>query len=438
MGSPLDALNAPSSLTARRQAASNLPGQFELPPPSTLPFATGGGHQKYPSLSSSLNAMHHTATSNVSNGNLLTPPSGSTSDSNNGGPSMQNGNIHSNHGGPILPYTPTLFGTPGGSYHTGFTPQPQSWHGPNPLFPPRPMFSPSLGSLVRNNTNSPATTEGQPHQSASQYDMQGLPPFQPMTISPPPSVTPTSQSQAQQQQQAMTNSILSHPNHMRAPSQSSPMTSGDGLGKISPPVTNQGGSYSSSVSQQSAYAYSGPSPVQQSPQSASAPVSRVSPQLAQNQMQSHQMQQHFQHPPFPSYTMPAMPGPIMTNVHHPNGRMSMQGNMQGGNLPPTFNSGYMANTSMYSNQRPHSPQQGPTERPFKCDQCPQSFNRNHDLKRHKRIHLAVKPFPCGHCDKSFSRKDALKVRPKLDPSLILPNASIAPHSGKRLRQARLY
>jgi uncharacterized Zn-finger protein len=48
------------------------------------------------------------------------------------------------------------------------------------------------------------------------------------------------------------------------------------------------------------------------------------------------------------------------------------------------------------------------DRPFKCDQCPQSFNRNHDLKRHKRIHLAVKPFPCPSCDKSFSRKDALK------------------------------
>ncbi|CAK7239571.1 MAG: hypothetical protein STHCBS139747_001002 [Sporothrix thermara] len=48
------------------------------------------------------------------------------------------------------------------------------------------------------------------------------------------------------------------------------------------------------------------------------------------------------------------------------------------------------------------------ERPFKCDQCPQSFNRNHDLKRHKRIHLAVKPFPCNYCEKSFSRKDALK------------------------------
>ena len=60
-----------------------------------------------------------------------------------------------------------------------------------------------------------------------------------------------------------------------------------------------------------------------------------------------------------------------------------------------------------------TPQSGdnakPQDRPFKCEQCPQSFNRNHDLKRHRRIHLAVRPFPCSHCEKSFSRRDALKV-----------------------------
>lgn len=50
----------------------------------------------------------------------------------------------------------------------------------------------------------------------------------------------------------------------------------------------------------------------------------------------------------------------------------------------------------------------PPARNFKCSACPASFARNHDLKRHARIHLAVKPFPCGYCDKSFSRKDALK------------------------------
>jgi uncharacterized Zn-finger protein len=41
-----------------------------------------------------------------------------------------------------------------------------------------------------------------------------------------------------------------------------------------------------------------------------------------------------------------------------------------------------------------------TDRPFKCDQCVQSFNRNHDLKRHKRIHLAIKPFNCETCGKT--------------------------------------
>lgn len=48
------------------------------------------------------------------------------------------------------------------------------------------------------------------------------------------------------------------------------------------------------------------------------------------------------------------------------------------------------------------------DRPYKCDECVQSFNRNHDLKRHKRIHLAIKPFACDKCGKQFSRKDALR------------------------------
>jgi hypothetical protein len=96
-----------------------------------------------------------------------------------------------------------------------------------------------------------------------------------------------------------------------------------------------------------------------------------------------------------------MNGPIMSNVHNPGNQMALVGgmNMQ---YPPQHMGG-----AMYGHPNQHQQQ---NDRPFKCDQCPQSFNRNHDLKRHKRIHLAVKPFPCGHCEKSFSRKDALKVR----------------------------
>ena len=47
------------------------------------------------------------------------------------------------------------------------------------------------------------------------------------------------------------------------------------------------------------------------------------------------------------------------------------------------------------------------EKPFRCSICNQDFSRNHDLKRHQRIHTEVKPF-IGICGKAFSRKDALK------------------------------
>lgn len=49
-------------------------------------------------------------------------------------------------------------------------------------------------------------------------------------------------------------------------------------------------------------------------------------------------------------------------------------------------------------------------RPFECDQCPLAFARNHDLKRHRRLHEPVKPFSCDVCGKKISRKDALMVR----------------------------
>lgn len=47
-------------------------------------------------------------------------------------------------------------------------------------------------------------------------------------------------------------------------------------------------------------------------------------------------------------------------------------------------------------------------RPHQCDQCALSFDRSHDLKRHRESHSGARPFVCPSCDKSFTRKDALK------------------------------
>ncbi|KAI1643627.1 uncharacterized protein F4817DRAFT_319632 [Daldinia loculata] len=113
--------------------------------------------------------------------------------------------------------------------------------------------------------------------------------------------------------------------------------------------------------------------------------------------------------PLPSYTLPqtmgggsTVGGPIMSNMTNPGGQMTIMNGIgtMGHGYHPT---GHIVNQHLYANSHPIT-----QDRPFKCDICPQSFNRNHDLKRHKRIHLAIKPFPCTFCEKSFSRKDALK------------------------------
>lgn len=403
MGTALDALSAPPSLTARRQAASNLPA-FELPPPPLPHFATNVV-QKFSSFPTSNPPPQ--ATSAVSVGNLLTPNSNSDSTSPTGGISNNNQN---NSG--ILPYTPNSYwpsGTGTSPYNTGFTP---TWQGSNAFFPTRGMFSPSLGSLVRNSTNSPSTGEGQGLPPPPPYDLNVLPPFQSSMSAPPNLASPL-----QHQQQAMSNAMISSQNSMPPTSQSPPISSSEAMGhKAASAPGLYGGSQPSSTPQQASFPYNAPSTIHQSSHSASAPpTSRISPRMGPSPVNNTPSQAHFVRPPYPSYSLPAMQGAIMTNVHSPGSQMSMVGNMQHG-VMPQFNSGYAANQqTIYNNQQHQHQQQVPNDRPFKCDQCPQSFNRNHDLKRHKRIHLAVKPFPCDYCDKSFSRKDALKVRPLWEP-----------------------
>ncbi|KAL4805790.1 hypothetical protein BDV18DRAFT_13106 [Aspergillus unguis] len=227
----------------------------------------------------------------------------------------------------------------------------------------RDPFSPSLNPpLLRNPTSSPGET----------YDMsQQLPPFQ---IGTGPPAHP-------------------HPHPMLS---SHPLPSNDPY----MPKASSAPAYGA-VQQMSSPGY------QSFPSGAplgAPPPMHLPPRIATNPP-------NYSRQPWPSYSLPAMPGPVMSNVHSPGGQMSMINPLHQG-LLPGFNSGHLANMQqMYGGHPPHPMHGsvGPTnDRPFKCDKCPQSFNRNHDLKRHSRIHLAVKPYPCTNCDKQFSRKDALK------------------------------
>ncbi|KAI0798556.1 hypothetical protein BC629DRAFT_1285792 [Irpex lacteus] len=59
--------------------------------------------------------------------------------------------------------------------------------------------------------------------------------------------------------------------------------------------------------------------------------------------------------------------------------------------------------SLRTHQRLHAL----VDRPFKCTSCPASFARNHDLKRHVKLHDRT-AWKCLGCDKVFSRRDAIK------------------------------
>lgn len=382
MGSALDAPhNHASSLTARRSAALNLPN-FELPPP---PHAN---YQKYPNYSG--------APSAAGVGNLLTPPpntSGETLGSISAGMSSQSGSTSTP--GMAAQYNNGYWTAPS-SY--GYNSQQQQhqqqqqqqqqqnqWNqsSASSYQSRNSMFSP-MAPLVRNNTNSPATSESIPPPSYEMNQQQSLPSFQSSMSSSTPNSLSSNNLQHQQSQLMMLNATQPQP---------SPNTV---------PTSNIYGNQPTVSTPQQAH-FSSSYGTQHSPMGAQS-NSRISP-LSANPQSQHQ---HYSRP-YPSYSLPAMPGAVMSNIHSPNHQMSMVGGMSNG-MMSGFNSGHAASMQhMYSHHGPGS-NNLPNDRPFRCDQCPQSFNRNHDLKRHKRIHLAVKPFPCKHCDKSFSRKDALKVR----------------------------
>lgn len=233
------------------------------------------------------------------------------------------------------------------------------------------------------------------------YEMnQQLPPFTPSSV---PSNMPTMS--AQHQPHHLMNSSTpvssSAPQHQHSPAHAQE--------PFRPPPTPTYSYPPATTPQQASFSYStGPSPTHQSPLTGGGPMPRMSPAVSHGSIPSLPSNPTPSHHPYQrSYgNYVPQPSPVYTNVNNPNGQLSLVGAVHPG-MMQGFNSGHAAAMPHFMAHQQH--QQQPTnDRPFKCDQCPQSFNRNHDLKRHKRIHLAVKPFPCTHCDKSFSRKDALK------------------------------
>ncbi|KAG9248050.1 hypothetical protein BJ878DRAFT_413608 [Calycina marina] len=370
------------SFTARRSAASTLPN-FQLPPPDHLSAL----HSKYPSYSHTSQTQTTPSVSNVPTppvglGDALSPLASSIN-SNSSSASSSSAPAYQPQG---MNYWPAPQSAPSYQYGSGpsISNAYQSYSG-------RPLYSPPTNSFSSRNPSSPTASEGLPPPP---YDL----PF------------PTSMaSSGGNQQQGLSTLAPQHQPHQihtnpmrssqqksssQAPSQS-PLHVTEPYGGRPPPTPTYY-TPASTPQQPSFPAYTQQSPTQHSPNTSGPTQNRVSP------VSAHSMQapQGFPPRPYGGYNLPAMAGPIMSNIHNPGSQMALVG----GNVQMQYQPHPMQNPIYHHSGQ----QQQQNDRPFKCDQCLQSFNRNHDLKRHKRIHLAVKPFPCGHCEKSFSRKDALK------------------------------
>jgi hypothetical protein len=392
---------AAQSFTARRPAANQLP-TFQLPPPDHLPI-----HKYQPAYAPSTTQPSPAAS------NVLTPPVGLPSDGLSPLASSVNSGSSGSSAGGVPPYQQSMgyWPTPGSnsSYtYSAAPPMPTTFATGQPNYNMgRPMYSPM--SFPNRNTNSPTAGEGlppPPYEISLPSFSNGMSAGQQQSL---PTLAPQQQSQAQQQQnqqhqhqQHLGSNNMSQPPATQAPQQS-PMHAPDSYGRQPPPAPANYYTPASTPQQPTFPAYAQQSPTQQSPNTSSAPQNRISP-VSAHPHSSLAAPQGYHPQSYGRYNLPAMTGPIMSNAHQPGGPMALVGGMQ--MQYPQHQMG----GPMYGH---HPGQQQPqNDRPFKCDQCPQSFNRNHDLKRHKRIHLAVKPFPCTHCEKSFSRKDALKVSPR--------------------------
>ena len=423
-------MEAPS-FASRRPAATALPA-FSLPPPdipstrypaSTASESTSSSNAQNhhyltsPSPSSAhapSQPYHHAFPSLPAVSSVLTPTSGVTADglsplsssgvnsgsSQSSQPSSTPGMYYSHGPGTWAPQSASSssYGfASNGANHSGGSSLVQQ-----PSYPStRPMY-PSVSPSMQHHFNNHS---GRPASSPNTVDSLPTPSYQesPSLLNPISGAGgPSQSSQAPQQSPASQNPPASgppptetsyRPTHQYYPPSS--VAQQQQQPPYSPFAHHQGQQHSPNVS-------SAP-PSSAAPRTASisgqqGPLSGMAPPLNYG----HDHRSHPSH--YPGYHLPG--NAVLSNMHHPGTPLAMVGGPGSMGMPPGYGHHGHHSLGMYGHGQ-SAPQQ---DRPFKCDQCPQSFNRNHDLKRHKRIHLAVKPFPCTFCEKSFSRKDALKVR----------------------------
>ncbi|KAK0738728.1 hypothetical protein B0T18DRAFT_251771 [Schizothecium vesticola] len=418
-----------SSFTSRRPAASNLP-HFSLPPPPDVPSAktsanmSGGSRQDFggsaaASQSSTptypqLTGLWPTPQARINAYNTYNPPGSQELT----GQTHQLPKVH-----PPSPFQQYLSSITTNPFPGAGQPAPSTRDGDAGAQTQQPAASRTEDDPSSSQAFSTTTAQyqlpgyssyrqppspGYYYPASTNPQQPSFPPFPPPQ--PSPSIpSPSTSSSTYRSTPIVPSSYPSHPSpKLPGPGPSDNPRPGlsplGGLPGMGPPP-----------------AHLNPPPPQPSP--GLPPHQQPQPQQQQQQQQqppwpglSRPLHPHIHPHPHPHQHPPAHHGPVMSNLHQPGTPMSLVpgGGGGGGGVQHfghgqpfpyrmTHGGGYIqAGGGGASGSGAHQ------DRPFKCDQCPQSFNRNHDLKRHKRIHLPVKPFPCGVCEKSFSRKDALK------------------------------
>ncbi|KAI1187334.1 hypothetical protein F5B17DRAFT_440427 [Nemania serpens] len=362
--------SATQSILSRRPAAGGLP-HFHLPHPNT-------------SLDSQIPRVSDS----------ISPPSSS----------LNSSNSHSSHTG-IAQYNsqngwsvPNTSSYTYGSITSGVQPSAMSSNYSRHLYSPSApggAGGPGQPSYGARSSQPPATADG----LAPPYDNVNHP--YPMSMTG----AATSHSSFATQpphSQHLQHGILSP--HTTQPPSPALTTSADSYSRAPPTASYYAAS--SSTPQQPpfpAFPPPHPSPSQLSSTTAAGGPTRASPSLSS--------QHHASMGTLPPYgnrhygystAVPNMGPMVLSNMGNPGGQMHLMGTTNP--LSHYHHAGHgLPHHSMYA-----GPPNGQQDRPFTCETCSKSFNRNHDLKRHKRIHLAIKPFPCVYCDKAFSRTDALR------------------------------